>query len=64
MLVRALGGPTYSFTAHGPEEFDKPEGLKLGLKVEIRVKGKDRGQLILAFESNDDFERLLESLRK
>ena len=37
---------------------------KLGLKVEIRVKGKDRGQLVLGFESNDDFERLLESLRK
>ncbi len=37
---------------------------KLGLKVEIRVRGKDRGQLVLAFESNDDFERLLESLRK
>ena len=37
---------------------------KLGLKVEIRVKGKDRGTLVLAFESNDDFERLLESLRK
>ena len=37
---------------------------KLGLKVEIRVKGKDRGHLVLAFESNDDFERLLESLRK
>ena len=37
---------------------------KLGLKVEIRVKGKDRGHLVLAFESNDDFERLLESLRR
>ncbi len=24
MLVRALGGPPYSFTVHGPEEFDKP----------------------------------------
>ncbi len=34
MLARALGGPTYSFTAHGPEEFDKPEALKLGLKVQ------------------------------
>lgn len=34
MLVRELGGPAYSFTAHGPEEFDKPEFLKLGLKVE------------------------------
>ncbi len=24
MLARALGGPPYSFTVHGPEEFDKP----------------------------------------
>jgi ParB family chromosome partitioning protein len=37
---------------------------KLGLKIEIRVKGKDRGQLILTFESNDDFERVLETLRR
>jgi ParB family chromosome partitioning protein len=37
---------------------------KLGMKVEVRVKGKDRGQLILNFESNDDFERLLEVLRR
>ena len=29
MLARALGGPGYSFTAHGPEEFDKPEALGL-----------------------------------
>jgi colanic acid/amylovoran biosynthesis glycosyltransferase len=34
MLARALGGPPYSFTVHGPEEFDKPIGLKLGEKVE------------------------------
>ncbi len=33
MLVRALGGPPYSFTVHGPEEFDKPEFLHLGDKV-------------------------------
>jgi ParB family chromosome partitioning protein len=37
---------------------------KLGLRVEIRVKGKDRGQIVLSFESNDDFERLLECLRR
>ena len=29
MLVRALGGPPYSFTVHGPEEFDRPEALGL-----------------------------------
>jgi ParB family chromosome partitioning protein len=36
---------------------------KLGLRVEIRVKGTDRGQVVLSFESNDDFERLVEVLR-
>ena len=33
MLVRELGGPTYSFTAHGPDEWDKPEALGIGEKV-------------------------------
>jgi colanic acid/amylovoran biosynthesis glycosyltransferase len=33
MLVRELGGPTYSFTVHGPEEFDRPLALKLCEKV-------------------------------
>lgn len=33
MLVRCLGGPPYSFTVHGPEEFDKPGGLHLAEKI-------------------------------
>lgn len=33
MLARALGGPPYSFTVHGPEEFDRPEFLGLGEKI-------------------------------
>lgn len=33
MLAKVLGGPSYSFTVHGTEEFDKPEFLKLGEKV-------------------------------
>ena len=33
LLVRTLGGPPYSFTVHGPEEFDKPLQLKLREKV-------------------------------
>lgn len=37
---------------------------KLSMRVEIRVRGKDKGQIVLAFESNDDFERLLEVLRR
>ncbi|MGF6395678.1 glycosyltransferase [Pseudomonas plecoglossicida] len=33
MLANALGGPAYSFTVHGPEEFDKPQFLHVGEKV-------------------------------
>jgi len=33
MLVNALGGPSYSFTVHGPEEFDKPQFIHLGEKI-------------------------------
>ena len=37
---------------------------KLGVRLEIKVRAKDKGQIILTFESNDDFERFLEVLRK
>src|SRR5690606_2401395 len=33
MLAQAMGGPQFSFTVHGPEEFDTPEALSLGLKI-------------------------------
>ncbi|APO82406.1 glycosyltransferase [Pseudomonas putida] len=33
MLANMLGGPAYSFTVHGPEEFDKPQFLHMGEKV-------------------------------
>jgi len=33
MLCHELGGPSFSFTAHGPEEFDKPEFIALGEKI-------------------------------
>jgi glycosyltransferase involved in cell wall biosynthesis len=33
MLCRALGGPTYSFTAHGPYEFERAARLGLGQKT-------------------------------
>jgi colanic acid/amylovoran biosynthesis glycosyltransferase len=33
MLCRALGGPTYSFTVHGPEEFDRVSGIALPEKI-------------------------------
>lgn len=33
MFCRLLGGPRYSFTVHGPEEFDDPKGLGLKEKM-------------------------------
>jgi len=33
LLCRVLGGPPYSFTLHGPLEFDEPEALGIGEKV-------------------------------
>ena len=33
MLCNALGGPTYSFTAHGPDEFDAPYHSSIPEKV-------------------------------
>lgn len=33
LLAAELGGPAYSFTVHGPEEFDKPEFLHVAEKI-------------------------------
>jgi glycosyltransferase involved in cell wall biosynthesis len=33
MLCRVLGGPPYSFTVHGPEEFDKAKAIALEEKI-------------------------------
>jgi colanic acid/amylovoran biosynthesis glycosyltransferase len=34
MLCHLLGGPPYSFTVHGPEEFDKSRAIALSEKIE------------------------------
>ncbi|MCT4331951.1 glycosyltransferase family 4 protein [Paracoccus sp. YLB-12] len=49
-LVRDLGGPGYSFTVHGPEEFDSPLALSLGRKVTgseftVAISAHGRSQL-------------------
>ncbi|MDB5306345.1 MAG: parB 2 [Gemmataceae bacterium] len=37
---------------------------KLAVKIEIKVKARDKGQILIGFESNDDFERIVDALRK
>lgn len=36
----------------------------VGAKVEIRMRGKDAGKMIIHFGSNDEFERIVSHLRK
>jgi glycosyltransferase involved in cell wall biosynthesis len=50
MLAKILGGANYSFTVHGPEEFDKPKGIDLGQKIRhsqftVAVSSFGRSQL-------------------
>jgi colanic acid/amylovoran biosynthesis glycosyltransferase len=50
LFTRLLGGPPYSFTVHGPEEFDHPEELSLAEKVDhaaavVAVSSFGRSQL-------------------
>lgn len=53
MLSHAMGGPPYSFTAHGPDEFVDPKASSLALKIEksafaVAITYFSRGQLALA----------------
>ena len=50
-LSRKLGGPPYSFTVHGPDEFDKPVEIDLKGKVAdsafcVAISSFGRGQLM------------------
>jgi glycosyltransferase involved in cell wall biosynthesis len=50
MLARALGGPRYSVTVHGPEEFDAPAALALDTKIAradfaVAISAHGRSQL-------------------
>lgn len=51
LLCKLLGGPSYSFTVHGPEEFDDPIGLGLKEKIQhchfvLAISNFGRGQLM------------------
>lgn len=50
LLAHAIGGPRFSFTVHGPEEFDAPLALSLGKKIEeagfvVAISSFGRSQL-------------------
>ena len=37
---------------------------KLSTRVEIKVKSKEKGQIVIGFDSNDDFERIVSCLTR
>lgn len=60
MLCHVLGGPTYSFTVHGPEEFDRARGDGLALldklqhsRFAVCISEFGRGQLMRWTRSED-----------
>jgi glycosyltransferase involved in cell wall biosynthesis len=58
MLAHELGGPSYSFTVHGPEEFDKPDLIGLREKIAraafvVGVSSFGRSQLYRYCQARD-----------
>ncbi len=61
-LCHELGGPPFSFTVHGPEEFDKPQFLNLEEKVHraafvVAISSFGRSQLF-RWARHDDWPKL------
>jgi colanic acid/amylovoran biosynthesis glycosyltransferase len=62
MLTHELGGPRWSFTAHGPEEFDKAEFIALPEKIRraafvVAVSSFGRSQLFRSV-SHDHWQKI------
>jgi colanic acid/amylovoran biosynthesis glycosyltransferase len=62
MLSRLMGGPPYSFTVHGPEEFDAPLALSLAAKIQhaafvVAISSFGRSQLY-RWAALPDWEKL------
>jgi glycosyltransferase involved in cell wall biosynthesis len=58
LLSRLMGGPSYSFTVHGPDEFVEPERLSFGTKIEhaafvVAISEYCRSQLLRFARDND-----------
>jgi glycosyltransferase involved in cell wall biosynthesis len=55
MLTHSLGGPPWSFTVHGPEEFDKPQFIGMAEKIQrcafvVAISSYARSQLYRLIE--------------
>ncbi len=55
--------PTVEKTAH-VLGIENELRQRFATRVDIRLRAADKGQIVLGFDSNDDFERILEILRR
>ena len=63
LLCRELGGPSYSFTVHGPEEFDWPEALRLDEKIRraafvVAISAFGRAPQLCRWSRFDDWPKI------
>jgi glycosyltransferase involved in cell wall biosynthesis len=63
MLSRLLGGAPYSFTAHGPDEFNNPEMLSFGEKINhasfvVAISNYCKAQMRDLSYSDDDAQKI------
>lgn len=63
MLAKQMGGPSYSFTAHGPDEFVDPTPASMFLKVQhaafvVAISNYCRVQLV-RFSSYDFWDKII-----
>jgi len=54
--------PSYK-TAH-VQTIETELRQRFAARVEIKVKDKDRGHIVIGFDTSDEFERLVEALRR
>lgn len=55
--------PPIEKTAH-VQSLEDDLRQRLATRVEIKVKAKEKGQIVIGFESNDEFERIMSALTK
>lgn len=55
--------PSVEKTAH-VQSLEDDLRQRLSTRVEIKVKAKEKGQIVIGFDSNDEFERIMSALSK
>jgi len=58
------GGPASDEKSSHIKSLEDDIRQRLATHVEIKIRGKDKGQIVIRFETNDDFMRVMEVLQR